>query len=93
VKVATLPCLAHSNFHLFLHLKNRPSCQKFHEDEEMKNEVTTRLRAQAEKFCDIGIQKLVPRLNKYLDKGGDHVEKLLKVSVEIFSLNFVNNCF
>jgi len=41
----------------------------------MKNEVTTRLRAQAAKFYDIGIQKLVPRLNKCLDKGGDYVEK------------------
>jgi hypothetical protein len=92
VKLATLSCLAHSHFHLFLHLKNRLSCQKFHEDEEMKNEVTTRLGGQA-KFCDIGIQKLVPRLNKCLDKGGDHVEKLLKVSAQIFSLDFVNNCF
>jgi len=58
-----------------MHLKKRLSCQKFHEDEEMKNEVTTRLRAQAAKFYDIGIQKFVPRLNKCLNKGGDYVEK------------------
>jgi hypothetical protein len=29
----------------------------------------------AEKFYHIGIQKLVPRINKHLDKGGDYVEK------------------
>jgi hypothetical protein len=31
--------------------------------------------AQAAEFYDIGIQNLVPRLNKCLDKGGDYVEK------------------
>jgi hypothetical protein len=49
--------------------------QKFHEDEEVKNEVTAWLRAQAAEFCDIGIQNLIPRLNKCLDRGGDYVEK------------------
>jgi hypothetical protein len=47
----------------------------FHEDEEVKNEVTAWLRAQAMEFCDIGIQKLVHRLNKCLDKSDDYVEK------------------
>ena len=93
MNVAILPCLSYSQFHLFMHLKKRLSCQKFHEDEEMKNEVTTRLRVQAAKFYDIGIQKFVPRLNKFLDKGGDYVEKELKVCGEIFSLDFVNKCF
>jgi len=41
----------------------------------VKNEVTTWLHAQAAEFYDIGIKKLVPRLNKYLDKGGDYVNK------------------
>jgi hypothetical protein len=41
----------------------------------VKNEVATWLRAQAAEFYDIGIQKLIPRLNKYLDKGGDYVGK------------------
>jgi hypothetical protein len=45
----------------------------FHEDEEVKNDVTAWLRVQAAEFCDIGIQKLVPRLNKCLDKSGDYV--------------------
>jgi hypothetical protein len=60
---------------LFLHLKKQLAGQKFYEDKGVKNEVTTWLRAQAAEFYDIGIQKLVPRLNKYLDKGGDYVEK------------------
>jgi hypothetical protein len=60
---------------LFLHLKKHLAGQKFHEDEAVKNEVTTWFRAQAAKFCDIGIQKLVPTLNKCLDEGGDYVEK------------------
>jgi hypothetical protein len=57
-----------------LHLKKHLAGQNFHEDEEVKSEVTTWLHAQAE-FYDIGIQKFVPRLNKCLDKGGDYVEK------------------
>jgi hypothetical protein len=60
---------------LFLHLKEHLAGQKFQEDEEVKNKVTTWLPAQAAEFCDIGIQKIVPRLNKCLDKGGDYVEK------------------
>jgi len=36
------------------------------------------LRAQAAEFCYDAIQNLVPRLNKFLDKGGDYVEKWLK---------------
>jgi hypothetical protein len=58
-----------------LHLKKHLAGQKFHEDKEVKNEVTMSLRAQAAEFYDIRIQKLVPRLNKCLDKGGDYVEK------------------
>jgi hypothetical protein len=38
--------------------------QQFHEDEEVKTEVTAWLRAQAAEFSDIGIQNLVPRLKK-----------------------------
>jgi hypothetical protein len=48
---------------------------KFHKDEELKNEVTTLLRAQVAEFYDTAIQKLAPRLYKCLDKGGDYVEK------------------
>jgi histone-lysine N-methyltransferase SETMAR len=69
------PDLAHSDFHLFLHLKKHLAGQKFREDEEVKSEVTAWLCAQAAEFCDIGIQNLVPRLNRCLDRGGDYVEK------------------
>jgi hypothetical protein len=46
--------------------------QKF-QDEELINEVTTWLHAQVAEFYGIGIQKLVPRLNKCLDKGSKYV--------------------
>jgi hypothetical protein len=69
------PDLDPSDFHLFLHLKKHLAGQKFHEDEDVKSDVTTWLCALAAEFCDIGVQELVPRLNKCLDKGGDYVEK------------------
>jgi hypothetical protein len=62
--------------------------QKFHEDEDVKNEVTAWLRAQAAEFYDIGIQKLLPRLNKCLDKCGDYVEKKLKECVKSLFTQF-----
>jgi hypothetical protein len=61
---------------------------KFLKDEEVKNEVTAWLRAQAAEFYDIRIQNLVPRLNKCFDKDGDYVEKYLKVCVKSFSTQF-----
>jgi len=56
------PDLAPRNFHFFLHLKKHLASQKFHEDEEVKNEVTTWLCAQTTEFYDIRAQKLLPRL-------------------------------
>ena len=38
-------------------------------------EVMTWFKGQAADFYDSGIQKLVQRLNKYLDNAGDYVEK------------------
>ena len=49
--------------------------QKFKEDKEVKFKVTTWLRAPAAEFYDIGTLRLVPRLNKCLDKDGNYVEK------------------
>ena len=40
------------------------------------------LCAQAAEFYDVGIQNLLPRLNKWLGKGDDYVEKLLNVCVK-----------
>jgi hypothetical protein len=61
--------LAHSYFQFFLPLKKHLAGQKFHGDEEVKNKVTVWLHAHVVEFCDIGIQRFVPRLNKCLDKG------------------------
>jgi len=69
------PDLAPSPFHLFLHLKKHLASQTFHKDEKMKIKITTRLCAQAVEFYFTVIQKLVIRLNKCLDKGGDYDEK------------------
>jgi len=63
------------DFHLLLHLKKHLAGQKFHEDEKVKNKVITWLHVKAVEFYDIGIQILIPRLNKCLDKAGDDVEK------------------
>ena len=41
----------------------------------MKDLVTAWLCSKAAEFCDFRIQKLIPRLNQCLDKGGDYVEK------------------
>ncbi|GFS64187.1 histone-lysine N-methyltransferase SETMAR [Trichonephila clavipes] len=49
--------------------------KSFHDDGEIKDEVEMWFRQQAATFYDCGIQKLVHRLNKCLDNGGDHVEK------------------
>jgi hypothetical protein len=43
-------------------------------DDGAQEEVMTWFKEQAADFYDSGIQKLVPRLNKYLDNAGDYVE-------------------
>ena len=48
--------------------------KKFDDDDEVQG-VMTWFKGQAANFYDSGIQKLVPRLNKYLDNAGDYVEK------------------
>jgi len=48
--------------------------QKFREDEKEKKSPRGWVSRRRDSI-DIGIQKLVPRLNKYLDKGGDYVDK------------------
>jgi hypothetical protein len=47
---------------------------EFHEDEEVKNEVTSWLLGWVSEFYGIGIQNPIPRLNKCLDKDGDYVQ-------------------
>jgi hypothetical protein len=62
-------------FPFVLQFKQHLAGQKFHEDEEVKNEVATWLRAKAADIHDVGIQELVTTLNKYLDKSCDYVQK------------------
>jgi len=42
----------------------------------VQEEFMTWFKALTADFCDSGIQKLVPRINKCLDNAGDYVEKL-----------------
>ena len=60
---------------MFLHLKKHFAEKKFDDDDEVQEEVMRYFKGQAADFYDSGIQKLVPRLNKYLDNAGDYVEK------------------
>jgi len=69
------PDLVPNDLHLFLHLKKHAAGQNFDDDDEVQEEVMTWFSGLAADFYDSGIQKLVPRLNKYLDKAGDYVEK------------------
>jgi hypothetical protein len=48
---------------------------KFDDDDEVQEEVMTWFKEQAAYFYDSGIQKLVPRLNKFMDNAGDYIEK------------------
>jgi len=49
--------------------------ENFDDDDEVQEEVMTCFNGQAANFYDSGMQKLVPKLNKYLDNAGDYVEK------------------
>ena len=50
------PYLAPSDFHLFLHLKSFLAGRQFHDDNEVKEAVTTCFTSQAASFYDEGIQ-------------------------------------
>ena len=63
------------DIHLFVHLKKHLAGKKFDDDDEVQEEVMTWFKGQAADFYDTGIYKLVPRLNRWLDKAGDYVEK------------------
>jgi len=68
------PDLAPSDFHLFLQLKKNLAGRNFDDDDEVQEEVMTWFKGLVADFYDSGIQKLVPRLNKYLNNAGDYVE-------------------
>jgi hypothetical protein len=50
----------------------------FNNNEELMEGVKTWMSSMAAEFFDTGIQKLIPRYDKYLSSGGDYVEKQLK---------------
>jgi len=69
------PNLSPSGFHLFIHLKKHLAGKKFDDNDEVQEDIMTWFKGLAADFYDSGIQKLVSRLNKYLDNAGDYVEK------------------
>ncbi|KAJ4428302.1 hypothetical protein ANN_24320 [Periplaneta americana] len=69
------PDMAPSDFHFFLHLKKFLGGQRFDGDDEVKTAVREWFASQAGEFYNEGIERLVPRLDKCLNNGGDYVEK------------------
>ena len=66
-----------------------PHSRKFDNDDEVQEEVMTWFKGLTADFYDSGIQKLVPRLNKYLDNAGNYVENVMRRQF-IHSVAFVN---
>jgi len=71
------PDLAPSDFHLFLHLKSFLAGRRLHDDNEVKEAVTTCLALQVESFYNEGMQKLVQHCDKCLNNGGNYVKKFV----------------
>jgi len=69
------PGLAPSDFYLFLHLKSYLAGWWSHDNNEVKESITTCFASEAASFYDEGIQKLVQRYDKCLNNGGNYVEK------------------
>ena len=69
------PDLAASDFHLFRYLKEFLGGKRFDTDDEVKEAVKDWLSSQAADFYNLGIQKLVERCDKCLNKYGNYVEK------------------
>ncbi|GFS92866.1 HTH_48 domain-containing protein [Trichonephila clavipes] len=69
------PVLAPSDFHLFRHLKEFLGGKRFDTADEVKEEVQDWLSLQAADVYDLGIQKLVERYDKCLNKYGKYAEK------------------
>jgi len=65
-----------SDYHLFPNMKTWFATQRFDDDDaELQAGVNERLKSQAAKFYDDGINKLVHRYDKCLNLNGDYVEK------------------
>jgi histone-lysine N-methyltransferase SETMAR len=73
------PDLASSDFHLFLHLKSFLAGRGFHDDNEVKEAVSTCFASHAASFYDEGIQNLVQRFEKCINNGRNYVDKYCTV--------------
>jgi hypothetical protein len=84
----TRALLEHSNWELFDHSSNSPNLapsdyhrftclrsQHFNNNKELMVGVKTWLSSEAADFFDTGIHKLIPRYERCLTSGDDHVEK------------------
>jgi hypothetical protein len=60
---------------LFLHLKSFLAGWRFHDDNKVKDAVTTCFASEVASFYDEAIQKLVQRFDKCLNNGGNYVKK------------------
>ncbi|GFU85003.1 histone-lysine N-methyltransferase SETMAR [Trichonephila clavipes] len=69
------PDLAPSDFHLFRYLKEFLGGKRFDTADEVKEEVQDWLSSQAADVYDLGIQKLVERYDKCLNKYGKSSDK------------------
>ncbi|CAK9818349.1 Histone-lysine N-methyltransferase SETMAR [Anthophora quadrimaculata] len=69
------PDLAPNDYHLFPKLKENLVGMRFNDDDEVKDEVLRFLNDMAASWYDMGIQKLLQRLQKCIDRNGDYVEK------------------
>jgi hypothetical protein len=67
--------LAPSDYHLFPKLKEHLSGKRFINDDEVKAEVRRFLNSMEVNWYDMGTQKLPLRLQKFIDRNGDYVEK------------------
>jgi hypothetical protein len=64
-----------SDYHPFGPLKDALRGCRFTSDEGVKKAVHEWLAAQTKTFFSVGIQKLLERWNKCIEKHGDYVEK------------------
>ena len=69
------PDLAPSDFHLFQELKAWLGGQSFAANDELQDAIKTYLSSLAANFFAEGIEKLVSRYDKCLNRFGDYVEK------------------
>jgi histone-lysine N-methyltransferase SETMAR len=73
--LAYSPDLAPSDFHLFPAVKDHLAGHKVSSDDDVKTAIMRWLKLQGTEFYEAGIDKLVPRMDKCLNLGGDYVEK------------------